>query len=316
MAEDSVSVAAPALPDHGAPSRFWESVPGEQDVEITEITGTLPPDLVGTLYHNGAGRWNVGTSLVDSLFDADGMVTAFSLDGSGVRFRNRFVRTEHYRAATKAGKLVHRGVTRQRDGGVLANAFRRPMSTANTSVMVTGDALLSLHEVGRPHELDPDTLETLGVCDLGGVLRGPMGAYSAHHCVDPATGSKVNFGFDPCYPRVDPKWVFDTPDRGERARRLRELVGETIPRLRLRLYETDRNGRTRYLRSVPLPGLTRVPLIHDMALTAATRSSPSRRSGWTRWRFSAPSRIGNPWPSKTVRRPTCCSHRATAGGSG
>ncbi|WP_433665301.1 carotenoid oxygenase family protein [Nocardia sp. CA-128927] len=257
-----------ALPDHGALSDFWESTSGEHDVEITEITGSLPPDLVGTLYHNGAGRGNVGSSSVDSLFDADGMVTAFSLDGSGVRFRNRFVWTKHYLKANKAGKLVQRGITRQRAGGILANAFRLPANTANTNVMTGPDSLFALHEVGKPHRLDPDTLETLGMCDLGGVLRGPQGAYSAHYCVDPATGSKVNFGFDACYPRFDPKWVLDAPDRGERLRRLRELAGEAIPRLRLRLYETDRHGQTRYLRSVPLPGLTRVPLIHDMALTA------------------------------------------------
>jgi all-trans-8'-apo-beta-carotenal 15,15'-oxygenase len=150
---------------------------------------------------------------------------------------------------------------------MLANAFRPAANTANTNVMLATDSLLALHEGGRPHRLDPDTLNTIGMCSLSGVLRGPLGAYSAHYSHDPATGSKVNFGLDPCYPRLDLKWVLSTPDRTERVRRTRELIGEVIPRLRLRLYETDRYGQTRYLRSVPLPGVGRVPLVHDMALT-------------------------------------------------
>jgi all-trans-8'-apo-beta-carotenal 15,15'-oxygenase len=81
------------LADVQKPSRYWESIVGECDVDVTEITGTLPEDLVGTPYRNGSGRWNIGSSQVESIFDADGMVSAFVLDGSGVRFRNRFVRT-------------------------------------------------------------------------------------------------------------------------------------------------------------------------------------------------------------------------------
>ncbi len=242
-------------------SRYWENIDGEFDLPVTEITGALPTELVGTLYRNGAGRWSIGSERIESIFDTDGMVSAFVLDGHGIRFRNRFVRTKHYQRSLAAGLPTGRGMAYQRPGGVRANAFRLPTNTANTNVMINADRLLALWEGGRPHELDLDTLETIGMCDLGGALKGPVAAYSAHYTYDPVSGTKVNFGFDPYFPRLDMRGVLHGPGRG---RRLRELASELVPRPRLRLYETDARGVTRYQRAVPLPGLG---LVHDMALT-------------------------------------------------
>jgi all-trans-8'-apo-beta-carotenal 15,15'-oxygenase len=204
------------------------------------------------------------------------------------------VRTRHYVRSTAAGRMVGRGLAAQRPNGLRGNILRLPDNTANTNVMIGNDRLLALWEGGNPHAMDLDTLNTIGLCSLEGALKGPVGAYSAHYKVDPATGSTVNFGFDPYFPRIDLRHVGQAPNRTERLRRLRELAGEAIPRLRLRLYETDRGGVTRYLRAVPLPGMG---LIHDMALTARyaifavtpLRINPwallGRESFWTSMRF-------------------------------
>ena len=74
----------------------------------------------------------------------------------------------------------------QRPGGPLANAFRTPANVANTSVQYHAGKLLALYEGGRPWELDPDTLETLGEYDYDGALRSSS-TYSAHPTWDPAT---------------------------------------------------------------------------------------------------------------------------------
>lgn len=251
-------------PDDIQPSRYWEDIPGEFDIPVTEINGDLPAELTGTLYRNGSGRWNIGASQVEGIYDADGMVSAFILDGSGVRFRNRFVRTRHFERSTAAGRPVDRGFSSLRPGGPLANAFRKPANTANTSVMVMPDELLALWEGGPPHSLDLDTLETFGTCDLGGALRGPVRAYSAHYTYDPVADTNVNFGFDPYFPRLDLEWTLRGLSGRERVGRLRRLAAELVPRARLRVYETDARGVTRYVRAVPLPGLA---IIHDMALT-------------------------------------------------
>lgn len=251
--------------DTAQTSRYWEDIGGEFDLPVTDITGRLPEGLVGTLYRNGSGRWNIGASQVESVYDADGMVSAFILDGTGVRFRNKFVRTRHYLRTCAAGRMVDRGFSTQKPGGPLANAFRLPANTANTSVMIQPDGLLALWEGGRPHELDLDSLETRGMTRLGGALKGPVGAYSTHYTYDPVADTKVNFGFDPYFPRLDLGWALRGTRGAERRRRVRELVGEMVPRVRLRLYETDARGVTRYLRAVPLPGMG---IVHDMALTA------------------------------------------------
>lgn len=66
-------------------SRAWEAIPGEFDIAVNEVIGALPAELTGTLYRNGSGRWDVGSTAIDCIFDTDGMVSAFILDGSCVR---------------------------------------------------------------------------------------------------------------------------------------------------------------------------------------------------------------------------------------
>src|SRR5256885_14164367 len=131
-------------------SHSWDPIPGEYDIALDEITGTLPPGLTGPLYRNGAGRWDIGSTVLDCLFDTDGMVSAFVMDGRGVRFRNRFVRTKQYLKSEKAGRMATRGLGTQRPGGLPANALRGPANVANTSVLVQGERLFAPWEGGRP----------------------------------------------------------------------------------------------------------------------------------------------------------------------
>lgn len=46
-----------------------------------------------------------------------------------------------------------------------------PRNAANISVMAVGGRLFALFEGGQPHELDPDTLQTLGITTLNGLLQ-------------------------------------------------------------------------------------------------------------------------------------------------
>ncbi|MEO0869715.1 MAG: carotenoid oxygenase family protein, partial [Cyanobacteria bacterium J06642_11] len=65
-------------------------------------------------------------------------------------------------------------------------------NAANTSVMATTDRLLTLWEAGSPHALELQTLETLGLDDLGSENSGFL--CSAHPKRDPITGDIFNFG--------------------------------------------------------------------------------------------------------------------------
>lgn len=173
-------------------SAGFRSLTEEHDYRIEEIDGQVPATLRGTLFRNGSGRNQLGGEWFPHWFDGDGMIAALRFGDDGIRFRNRYVRTDNYRDETAAGHIVHRGFGKMRPGGILANAFRLPANVSNTSVMMDGDRLLSLWEGGPPVVLDPATLETRGVEEFGGKVE----AFSAHPKRDPDTGELFNFGVD------------------------------------------------------------------------------------------------------------------------
>lgn len=205
----------------------------EYDHVIQETTGALPADLGGTLYRNGPGRWEAGGQAMGHLFDGDGMLSMFAIDQGAVRYRNRYVRTTHYLGVREGHGVPQRGIGTLKPGGILANALRLPANVANTSVVLHAGELLALWEGGKPHALDPDTLETKGPQSFDGGLRW-VGAFSAHPKVDPRTGDLFNFGI------------------------------ELVPRPMLRCYHLDPAGRLHTIRDVHIPAPA---FNHDVALT-------------------------------------------------
>lgn len=202
---------------------------GEHCYRVEEVTGSIPDGLDGTLYRNGPGRWQDHTGRpLHHLFDGDGMVSAFTIGEGVVGYRNRYVRTQHFR-----GKSATRHLGTDAPGGFLANIGRTPANLANTNVVEHAGRLFALWEGGPPHELDPDTLETMGARRFGGELRW-IGSYSAHPCICPSSGDMFNFGV------------------------------EFIPAPHLRVYRSDRAGKVRHYRSVSLPY---VAMVHDFAIT-------------------------------------------------
>lgn len=200
----------------------------EYDYDV-EVSGEMPADLAGTLYRNGPGRWQDHTGRpLHHLFDGDGMISAFTIGGGKVHYRNRYVRTQHYR-----GRSGTRHMGTDAAGGFLANIGRLPTNLANTNVVEHAGHLYALWEGGPPYELDPATLETKGVRRFGGELRW-IGSYSAHPCFCPSSGDMFNFGV------------------------------EFIPNPHLRVYRTDRQGKLKHYRSLSLPY---VAMVHDFAIT-------------------------------------------------
>ncbi len=181
----------------------WASAFRNVGSELTAVplaagSGTIPPELRGTLYRNGPGRLERGGHWVHHPFDGDGMVTALRFEDGQAWLTNRFVRTEGWLAEEAADQPLYRGVFgTQKPGGPLANAFDlRLKNIANTHVVRLGEKLLALWEASSPHALDPDSLDTQGIDLLGGVLK-PDEAFSAHPRFDPGHhgGSRmVSFG--------------------------------------------------------------------------------------------------------------------------
>ncbi len=170
-----------------------ENLDVEHDYFIEDIEGSLPSDLVGTFVRNGPGRQRIGGKPYGHWFDGDGMLSQFTFSGATkVHFRNRYIRTPKYLEETAAQKVLYRGFGTQVPGGFFKNMFRFPANPANTSIVYHANRFLALNEGGRPWEVEPGTLDTLGEYDYEGFLKGK--SFSAHGKIHPRTGEYFNFG--------------------------------------------------------------------------------------------------------------------------
>jgi Retinal pigment epithelial membrane protein len=95
-----------------------DSSTGYANYVIDEIDGTLPDDLVGTLYRNGPGKMGINGQRVAHALDGDGLVLQITFSppnpdsSSGqreVKFQSRFVQTKHFTEELNANSFVLRG---------------------------------------------------------------------------------------------------------------------------------------------------------------------------------------------------------------
>lgn len=193
----SPGIDAPATPPVGANALshagLATSLPEEHDYEA-EIEGTLPRGLRGSLFRNGPGLFDRGGLRKRSVLDGDGMLQCFDFHARGVRFRNRFTRTEKYLRESKAGAFEDATWTTQAPGGRLSNLFALNMGNqAGVSVHHRGGRLYAFDESNLPYLVDPVTLETHGASRLG-VPEDTTAVFSAHPKTDAATGEWIHFG--------------------------------------------------------------------------------------------------------------------------
>lgn len=154
------------------------------------IEGRWPRELRGTLYRNGPGLMARGGERYRHWFDGDGLVQAWRFEEGRARHQARFVRTAKFQAEQAAGRFLL---------PALGTAIRpqRPVvgadsvNVANTSVLKLQDRLYALWEGGSAHELDPDSLATVGLKSWTPTWCGMP--FSAHPKVEP-DGTVWNFG--------------------------------------------------------------------------------------------------------------------------
>lgn len=178
----------------------FDSLDQELDytVSLEAVKGKIPDAVRGTFFRIGPGRNKIGDQEFGHWFDGDGMLHSVSFNDDGVVYRNRYVRTPKYLAETEANKIVMRSFGHNAPGGIRKNIGRLPANCANTNLVYHGGKLLALWEGGRPWQLDPATLDTIGEHDYDGKL-GKFNAFSAHGKVNPRTGVYYNFGIRPSF---------------------------------------------------------------------------------------------------------------------
>jgi carotenoid cleavage dioxygenase-like enzyme len=149
--------------------------PGALDeiIPTSRIRGTIPSRLHSTrMLSNGPGWTRIGSTTAHP-FDGHGYLRAFEFQPDGsLRVRARFVETDSFLEEREAGSFVRRGFATNRPGPFWRNlGFGQPRNVANTTIVNWGGRLLAGWEAGLPHALDPETLETQGEHDFGGLLE-------------------------------------------------------------------------------------------------------------------------------------------------
>lgn len=153
------------------------------------VEGRWPAELAGTFYRNGPGRFELGGERYRHWFDGDGMVQAWHIDAGRVRHEARYVRTQKYEEESAAGRFLYPALGTEIE--------RRPVgtndtiNTANTNLVPHAGKLYALWEGGSATEIDPASLDTLGIKSWRDDLAAMP--FSAHPKITP-DGVLWNFG--------------------------------------------------------------------------------------------------------------------------
>ena len=153
------------------------------------IKGRMPADLEGVFFRNGPGRFELGGERYHHWFDGDGFAQRWQISEGKVSHRGKFVATQKFTDESRAGQFLYPAFgTQVHRRGAKNNDT---MNAANTNLLPFGGRLYALWEGGSATELDPATLDTLGIRTWRDDLKSMP--FSAHPKID-QDGSMWNFG--------------------------------------------------------------------------------------------------------------------------
>jgi carotenoid cleavage dioxygenase len=172
------------------PARF------EAEVFDCHFTGAIPKDLDGAFFRMHAASLYPPKFADDTILAADGYISMFRIQGGHVDYRGRYVRTQ---------RMLNQKESRRQLYGYYRNPYTDDpevrdvdhphlRTTANTTAMVLAGKLYANKEDGLPHELDPNSLETIGPTDFNGDWQSQT--FTAHPKRDPVTGETFVMGYE------------------------------------------------------------------------------------------------------------------------
>lgn len=167
---------------------FYAPVMDEVTATDLSVIGEIPRDLNGIFTHNGANPRFRSAAPGYSWFDGDGMLQGVHLDDGKATFRSRWIKT-----AGLAEDIAADGPTYIGSNAKPGTPGKRHKNVANTDLVYHSGRLLALWwEGGTPYELSLPELETKGLFDYQGTLKGGL---TSHAKVDPKTGELIFFSW-------------------------------------------------------------------------------------------------------------------------
>ena len=213
-----------------APMRF------EASVDDCEVVGKIPAELDGAFYRVGAEWYYPPKFPDDAILNADGYVSMFRFKGGKVDFKGRWVRTHRWQKEREARRQLYGYYRNPYTDDESVRDPRHPnlRTVSNTAPLIHAGKLFTLKEDGLPHQIEPNTLETIGPWTFNDTWKAET--FSAHPKLDPLTGEMVAFGYEATGLASDDLFI----------------------------YTIDRAGHVRHEVRVKVPY---VSIIHDCALT-------------------------------------------------
>lgn len=196
-------------PERRPHASIYDNLSRPHGFEPLRIEGSLPEGLAGTLYRCGPGQIERFGHRMSHPFEADGVIMAARLDGSGGAFgAARVIESAGYIEEQAAGRYLY-GTGASWGRRVLNTVRGRVKNTGNTRAWSWQGRVFAIMEACKPTELDPDTLEVLGERDLEGTV---VSTFSAHpHRVE-RLATSFNFGLR--YGKQTMLDLYELPDEG------------------------------------------------------------------------------------------------------
>jgi len=224
-AAGQAGAAAPSLPS-GAPSTAPRTLPLRFDASIDdcEVVGRIPADMDGAFYRVGYEWYYPPKFSDDAILNADGYVSMFRIKGGKVDYRGRWVETYRLKQMRKARRQLY-GYYRNpyTDDPSISDPLHPNLRTvANTAPVVHGGKVFALKEDGLPHQVDPNTLATIGPWDFNGKWQSQT--FTAHPKLDPVSGQMLAFGYEATGLASDDLWIYQHDRAGNVQREVRTRV--------------------------------------------------------------------------------------------
>ncbi|MFB6149056.1 MAG: carotenoid oxygenase family protein [Halobacteriales archaeon] len=173
-----------------------------QDV-VLDVEGSFPSWLTGTFINNGPGQFEVGDTPLAHWFDALAMLRRVHIAEDSVRYTNRFVRSDDFRAAREDQRVRRSLPGTPADGSALRRLYHALTGSFqdNPSIGVVrlGETLYAVTESPIGFEIDPVTLETMGRRDLTAGLTADITLGHTHIEDGVQWGLGASFGTETTY---------------------------------------------------------------------------------------------------------------------
>ena len=182
-------MAAGVPPGGGVPqphlADLFSTVAAEADnVTAPVVKGAIPAWLHFTKYNNGFGQYEGDGFELKYLFDVMAYVVKWRVDGDAVTFSNKLIRSE-YLAKAGAGIPEYRtfgGTTPPLTGMAKIKTLTHMTSdNLNVNVVKFGERLFAISDMSGAMELDPLTLDTVGMLKWNDTIGGTFSMITCAH---------------------------------------------------------------------------------------------------------------------------------------